>query len=189
MLTTKAFQKGKELQTKFLNEFITPESGLSWIFIGNTASDMPVRNLVTEGRQKGYSGLDIWISPSINNEELEDSLRVRCLILDKGNGKYASPSYNLPQGMSVIGEDDDAIKLKALAFLENVYFLVVRKKGLSRIFWLDKYTNYPLEAYSLQARFKGRKDRLVLNYSLFNLKKFDYVDRLVQRLKKVIHES
>lgn len=162
--TTKNQQKGKELIQKFLNEWLDG-SGLEWHFFEDT--------------------LDVIICSTSMK-----SIRVRCLLLDSQDGKYASPRYNLPANIAPEGASEWFIKQQAFNYFRGVYFLVVRKKGLSTTFWLDRFDEYPLAVYSLEARFKGkRKDRIVLNYAALNIKKFHYIEELVSRLKTIIHEN
>lgn len=189
LATTKAFQKGKELQTAFLNKALS-DTGIEWRFVSEVNVERKIKDPVfdTKARTKGgplSTGLDIYILDGLSK------IRVRCFVFSSSDGSYASPSYNLPSDMSSPKDPESLIKQKVLKFFNemNLYFLIVRKKGLSTIFWLDKYTNYPMEAFTLQSRFKGRRDRIVLNYSMFNIKKFDYVDNLCIKLKLAIHEN
>ena len=128
-------------------------------------------------RKQSFSGMDVVVFDRANNV---NNIRLRCFLPTVADGRY-QVNYNLP--------NDITTKEHALEFLSslNLFFLTIRRKGLSTTFWLGKYSDYSPEDYSLVARFKrGKKDRIVLKTKDINLKKFKYIDDLVITFKQTL---
>lgn len=192
-LITKSFHEGRDRLKAFLNKYITLDTGLTWRWVSPDSVDRE-RNPMDKafdrrGRTGGggeltSSGMDVYIYAK------DKFIRVRGFV-PEGEG-YAAPHYNLPASVSKKGDSSEQALASGYQFLKlyNFYFLSIRQKGLSITFWLDKYSKYNIHEYSIHAKYKGsRLDRMTLSCTSNNLRKFDYIENLIPKLKKAIHES
>jgi hypothetical protein len=160
---------------------------LDWRFVNDKAlyEERKIRDSAFDkkarisGGEASSSGLDIFI---FNKDKRKSkSIRIKTYISPVHDGRYAL-NYNFPTGINSIQE--------CLQFLSvnDVYFLVIRKQRASTIFWLERYDNYPEEAWTARKRHK-RIDTMELKKK-YAIKKFNYISNFEQMiLTKISHEN
>lgn len=171
----KDYQKSKDNQQAFFAHLVTPDCNIDYRFENDDTSILNEKAFSDKGRKEGFSGMNIIIHEKDNED---NCICLRCFLPEAANGHY-QVNYNLPNNITSV-----KAALEDLSS-QNMFFLTIRRKGLSVTFWLDRYDAYSVEDYSLVARRKGgRKDRIVLKVKDVNLKKFHYIDELITTLEK-----